>query len=142
MDDDRFFAQEFIEELRSEFTVLFHNTSEDAIRSIVEDESLDAAILDVMMDPPLIAPLSEVKQGFSTGVWIFKKIRDHAISRRLPICLLTNRDPGTVLEEIAGLLSPRELFRVQSKEIEPEKLRLLLGEMIEASHRIPPLKEG
>ena len=117
VDDDRYFANLYLEALRlelKEFEVLVCYDAVKAIEHIKNDSEIAAAILDVMMPPPAGAEL-ETSDGNSTGVWILEQCLVEISSRRIAILLFTNQGLKYVKDEVSFLQVDPALWDVRSK---------------------------
>ena len=101
IEDDRFWARSYVEELQTYgFDVVFKASAEGAIEYLESHSAVDAIVLDVMMPTPEGVAQSETSDGQSTGVWLLKQIADLILTHRIPVWILTNRDANQLRETI------------------------------------------
>lgn len=118
VDDDRFFAAAYVEALRDKFEVRCVYDVETALEALRADDSLSAAIVDVMMPSPNGFE-AETHDGMTTGLWIIHEAREEIEKRNLPIIVFSNRGREFVKGELAHLGLPPGLVTVSSKMAVP-----------------------
>lgn len=115
IDDDKYFANEYLENLKAHHDVLVCYEAEVAVRLIHETADLEGAIIDVMMTPPA-GREHETHDGFTTGVWIVDQCREVIASRRIAVMFFTNRALAYVRAEVAYMDLDPQLCEISAKD--------------------------
>lgn len=102
VDDDRYFSRLYKENLEAVFDVVVCHDAERAVEQFRLDEKLVAAVVDVMLPPP-VGHEAECQDGYTTGIWILEQCQDIIHKRRISLLLFTNRGSSGVKEEIKNL---------------------------------------
>jgi CheY-like chemotaxis protein len=124
VDDDRFYAFQWIEKLEEKFDVK-HFVDADEARSYIRDgRGVDCIVLDVMMPTPLSVSSGETADGFETGLWLLGQIANQIQDRTIPVIVLTNRDADRVTEQVDGFNFQPGLVVVRHKT-QTDRKRLL-----------------
>lgn len=107
IDDDRYFARLYAENLQADYEVIICYDAETAVKKIHNEPQIAAAVVDIMMPCPT-GHEAECRDGNMTGVWIVTQCQAVIRDRRIALLLFTNRAPNYVKEEIQMLaLDPR-----------------------------------
>lgn len=113
VDDDGFFSQPWVAELRTEWCVQYIRTAEGAISYIRNVELPILLILDVQMPPPNIDLTVETDNGQTTGVWILSQCAEALHRTQSGVILLTNVD----VREVQKRLRDRKLEWLNSRVV-------------------------
>lgn len=122
IDDEVFFAERYLTELRTNYAV---RMCESVVEALEWDnnQEIRAIVLDIMMPPPAGLSAQATNHGADTGLWFLKEIREAILQRPLPVIILTNRIPGLIREEIRQMGFPESLVDVLHKtDTSPKQL--------------------
>ncbi|MCF7675008.1 MAG: response regulator [Akkermansiaceae bacterium] len=114
VDDDHYFARFYVDELRKFFEVVCVYEIGEALDILRADDSFSAAIVDVMMPPP-IGFEAETHNGASSGIWLLNQVRNEIIQRNLPVIVLSNHTIRRIEQELDCVSLPSNLITVSSK---------------------------
>jgi CheY-like chemotaxis protein len=103
VDDDPYWSQNYQEQLRKQFTVVYKSTADGAIAELSLQKNIDLLLLDVMMDTPDSVEIAETEGGLMTGVWILEKLKVSLTEKKMPVIVLTNRQKNLVIEAVNAL---------------------------------------
>jgi CheY-like chemotaxis protein len=115
VDDDPYWSQNYQEQLRKQFTVVYKSTADGAIAELSLEKHIDLLVLDVMMDTPDSVEVAETEGGLMTGVWILETLKPLLTQKKTPVIILTNRQKNLVIEAVNALGYPKEQVTVFSK---------------------------
>ena len=131
IDDDRFYADRWIERLRDRFTVEHFTNADAAILHIRSATGVKGVVLDVMMPSPLSATDEETNRGHDTGLWLLEQISEWVSENEVPVIVLTNRDPDYVEARVNALKFVPGLVVVRKKlETNRDRLLSILTDMV------------
>lgn len=131
IDDDRYFASEYLVELQAQFEVVVCYDAQAAINAFHSNPDIVGAVVDVMMDPP-IGFSHETHEGQTTGVWIVDQVSETIIANRVVVLFFTNRMLAYVQDEIAFMELDEQLCEVRSKRsIEAKDLPHTMTKLIQ-----------
>jgi CheY-like chemotaxis protein len=135
IDDDRFYADRWIERLRSRYEVQHFTDADAAIAFIRTSSGVRGIVLDVMMPVPESATDEETSRGYDTGLWLLEQIGQWVADNEVPVIVLTNRDPEHVVERVNGLQFAPGLVVVRKKlDTNRDRLLSLLTDMVTRWH--------
>lgn len=101
IDDEEWFAKNYMKELRAEFEVQYCDKvagAEAEVRRL--DRTYAAIILDIMMPATLDMPPEAVEDGLMTGVCLLARMKVPIERDRIAVLILTNRGEGAVRDAI------------------------------------------
>lgn len=131
VDDDKYFADQFLISLQTLHNVRVSYDAERAVHHLLNDLSLEGAVIDVMMPCPL-GKEHETHDGNTTGVWILEQAIEEIKSRRIAILLYTNRGVEFVREQIAYLELDPAICSVRKKgDVKEIELPHVIGKLID-----------
>jgi CheY-like chemotaxis protein len=137
IDDEAFFARRYIEELKTNFTVIFCESAIEAIELIRNGDEFRAVILDIQMPPPKDLSPQTTNGGLDTGLWLLREVKDLVIQRPLPVAILTNRLPNVIQGTVDKMGFPEQLIEIRHKTDTPaDKLVIRLQIMIQRWPRV------
>lgn len=120
VDDDRFFARTYTEQLEEAgFVVHYCQYGAEIPRFIDEHPNIRAIILDIMMPTPEGIRPSVTNNGLDTGLWLLGEIREDVVHVPRPVLILTNRSPLALEERLPGLDMPNSVLQVRRKSETP-----------------------
>lgn len=135
VDDDKFYALRWIDDLNELFEVVYFRSAADAHLYISSHTDLRCLVLDVMMPTPTGVPEGATAEGTETGIWLLRQLDEFIRAYPLPVIVLTNRNPDSVEENIASQDFPTGLIEVHRKLDTPrKKLRELVTRMVTTVH--------
>lgn len=115
IDDDKFFANDYLLQLKLHFEVIVCYEADAAVAAFRDNPDIVGAVVDVMMPPPK-GREHETHDGYTTGVWVLHECRDAVIGNRIAILLFTNRNVGFVKSETAFLGINPDLCEISAKD--------------------------
>ena len=118
IDDDRYFARLYKENLQKVYNVVVCYDAETAVQHLQTDPDLVAAVVDVMMPPPE-GHEAECHDGNTTGVWILTQCQEVIRNRPIALLLFTNRGVKHVKDEILMLTLNPKITEVRGKNSIP-----------------------
>ena len=92
VDDERFYALEYIDELKTLNRVEYFQCFLDAIEYVNGLDETFILILDVMMPPKTDEIAIKTQRGQSTGIWVLEQVFKTVNSLNCLVILLTNKD--------------------------------------------------
>lgn len=146
IDDDRFFGAPYVSKLREQLGPSMHvdicTKIDDAVHYFHKHLELRVIVLDVMMPPPQAeAYLTDdiahsTEEGFATGVWYLRLLKQKLIDRQVHVFVLTNRNIDIVKVMVSALKFPPGLVECERKlavpaEALPGRVSGLLNRPIE-----------
>lgn len=135
IDDDRFYADRWIERLRDRYEVQHFTDADSALAFIRTSSGVRGIVLDVMMPVPGSATDEETSRGHDTGLWLLAQIREWVADNEVPVIILTNRDPEHVVDRVNGLQFAPGLVDVRKKlDTNRDRLLSLLTDMVTRWH--------
>ena len=124
VDDDRFYATQWIEKLREQFDVDHFIDAGEARDAILESSRVRCLIIDVMMPTPSTASAEETASGLETGLWLLRQIAEWVTVNSIPVIVLTNRESEKISNAVKSLNLPAELVEIRRK-LDTDRKRLL-----------------
>jgi CheY-like chemotaxis protein len=119
VDDDRYFARLYVEQLATQFVVDVVYDARHAIEALRKGIPYAAAVVDVMMPSP--SGFEEATHdGMSTGIWLVKEARREIEMGNIAVVLFTNRSRREVIAACESLLLPSDLVTVSEKLAVPD----------------------
>jgi CheY-like chemotaxis protein len=120
IDDERFWAQNYVQHLEKKFTVVLRDRAIEALEHLKKHgHDLSLVILDIMMPSPEGVEPKRTEDGLSTGLYLLDQIHELVTSNQLPVVILTNRAPKFVEEEVKFRAFPEGLVAVHAKNQTP-----------------------
>lgn len=116
MDDERFFARDYIASLSERFEVKFCEEVDEA-RAVLCDPAtcIRAAVIDLQMPSPMELDEDEVVNFVDTGLWLLEKAFENIVKRGIPVVVLTNREFPTFKYRFEAMGFPDKLVEVHIK---------------------------
>ena len=115
IDDEVFFAQPYLEELESAFTVHVRSDVIEGIEAVRVVPDLAAAVVDVMMPPPAQVVYMDLEEGLNTGLWFLQEVRAKIEGGPMPVVVLTNRNTAFVMRKVEEMKFRTGLVEVGAK---------------------------
>lgn len=133
VDDERFFARDYINALSAKFAVEFCEEVDEARRILCSpDTHIAAAVVDLQMPSPMELEDDEVVHFVDTGLWLLEKAFVNIVKRALPVVILTNREFPTFKERFEAMGFPERLVEVHIKFNTPsKKLITVMNQMMD-----------
>ena len=122
VDDDVFFANGYLEALDERYQVTIARnvpTAEQEVKTVTKHL---CAVLDVMMPIPASWPDGDkiaAAGGALTGIIVLRRCKVEIVNAKLPVIVLTNRQPIEMEAEIANLGFPNGLVEIHHKIVTP-----------------------
>jgi CheY-like chemotaxis protein len=114
VDDDRFFAIKYIENLEKQFDVHFLSEADQVIPFLEENLVVRAVVLDIMMPGPGSVAEDLVRGGLDTGLYLLERMQ-YLGTWPFPVLVITNRNPEEIRLEIGRRKITRRQVRVRQK---------------------------
>lgn len=132
IDDERYFARDYVSALSAAFEVYFCEDVDEARRLLCDPRHcFSAAVVDLQMPPPQNLPDNVVVESVDSGLWLLEQAFDTIVIRPLPIIILTNREFPTFRERFESTIWPDKLVEVHIKyDTSSRKLAGILDEMV------------
>ena len=136
VDDERFFARDYIKALSTCYDVQFCEDVDEA-KSILcnTDQQFAATVVDLQMPSPLVIPDDEVVHFVDSGLWLLERAFPNIVARRMPVVILTNREFPTFRDRFERIGFPSKLVEVHVKfNTSCKKLVSVIKELVANSH--------
>jgi len=129
IDDEDLFAEKYVEQLRTIFTVdvCFNIALAEAILDR-RATALKLLVLDIQMPTPPGVATSATENGQSTGLWFLRKVAKKVINGPITVVILTNRGIQEIQKAIDEMGFPENLVIVRSKSDTPRGKLLELAQ--------------
>lgn len=115
LEDDRFYARPYVDKLRERFEVSYFDDPVDTVEFVRTNPEVDAMVVDMMMQAPRGIDPDIVNGGLSTGLWVLQQLRDHIVSRPVPVVILTHRGPESFQDELQNMKFPNDSILIARK---------------------------
>lgn len=134
IDDERFYAQRYIEKLEEDYTVIYAPSLERGLAAFKEHPEIAAVILDIMMPAPSSETEEVTNHGLDTGLLFLRDLKEALIARRVPVLILTNRHLEGVEASISAIGLPSKLSQITPKsQLSAPHLLITIAELLEAA---------
>jgi CheY-like chemotaxis protein len=132
MDDDLYWADAYVKWLKRSYHLMYFDSGNGVLAVLTASTPLNMFVIDIMMPTPIGVDASDTSNGFTTGLYLLRAMRDQLVHRKIPVIALTNyADMKWLRQQLEDVHFLPQQVRLEAKiNHSPQSLGRLIQEVL------------